>query len=55
MKIAIPLANGQLAMHFGHCEQFALIDVDEATRQTAWHGAGDAAAPRTGTAAALAA
>lgn len=33
MKIAIPIANGQLAMHFGHCEQFALIDVDEATRQ----------------------
>lgn len=33
MKIAIPLANGQLAMHFGHCEQFALVDVDEATRQ----------------------
>ncbi len=33
MKIAIPLANGQLAMHFGHCAQFALIDVDEATRE----------------------
>ncbi len=33
MKIAIPLANGQLAMHFGHCEEFALVDVDEATRQ----------------------
>jgi len=28
MKIAIPLAQGRLAMHFGHCEQFALIDVD---------------------------
>jgi len=28
MKIAIPLANGKLAMHFGHCERFALIDVD---------------------------
>ena len=28
MKIAIPLAEGKLAMHFGHCEQFALIDVD---------------------------
>ncbi|MBS3733726.1 MAG: P-loop NTPase [Phycisphaerae bacterium] len=28
MTIAIPLANGQLAMHFGHCEQFALIDAD---------------------------
>ena len=33
MKIAIPLANGRLAMHFGHCEQFALVDVDETTRQ----------------------
>lgn len=33
MKIAIPLADGRLAMHFGHCEQFALVDVDETTRQ----------------------
>ena len=29
MRIAIPVANGQLSMHFGHCEQFALFDVDE--------------------------
>jgi predicted Fe-Mo cluster-binding NifX family protein/MinD-like ATPase involved in chromosome partitioning or flagellar assembly len=28
MRIAIPLANGKLAMHFGHCERFALVDVD---------------------------
>lgn len=28
MKIAIPTANDQLAMHFGHCETFALITVD---------------------------
>ena len=33
MRIAIPLADGRLALHFGHCEQFALVDVDEATRQ----------------------
>ena len=33
MKIAIPLAGGRLAMHFGHCEQFALIDVDETSRE----------------------
>ncbi len=33
MKIAIPLANGRLAMHFGHCQQFALVDVDENTRE----------------------
>ena len=29
MKIAIPMADGRLSMHFGHCESFALIDVDE--------------------------
>jgi ATP-binding protein involved in chromosome partitioning len=28
MKIAIPTADGQLCMHFGHCEQFVLVDVD---------------------------
>lgn len=28
MRIAIPLANGRLALHFGHCEKFALIDAD---------------------------
>ena len=28
MKIAIPLADGKLCAHFGHCEQFALLDVD---------------------------
>jgi predicted Fe-Mo cluster-binding NifX family protein len=28
MRIAIPMAAGKLAQHFGHCEQFALIDVD---------------------------
>jgi len=28
MRIAIPMAEGKLAMHFGHCERFALIDVD---------------------------
>jgi ATP-binding protein involved in chromosome partitioning len=30
MKLAIPLAGGSLAMHFGHCEQFAIIETDEA-------------------------
>lgn len=29
MRIAIPLADGRLCMHFGHCAQFALLDVDE--------------------------
>jgi len=28
MRIAIPVATGKLATHFGHCEEFALIDVD---------------------------
>lgn len=33
MKIALPLAEGKLCMHFGHCEQFALIDVDANARK----------------------
>jgi len=33
MKIAIPLAGGRLAQHFGHCESFALIDIDPASNQ----------------------
>lgn len=33
MKIAIPLADGKLAMHFGHCEHFALIDVEPASNK----------------------
>jgi len=28
MRVAIPLVDNALCMHFGHCEQFALIDVD---------------------------
>ena len=32
MKIAIPMADGKLCMHFGHCEQFALVEVDEAAK-----------------------
>ncbi|MBN1764590.1 MAG: NifB/NifX family molybdenum-iron cluster-binding protein [Sedimentisphaerales bacterium] len=32
MKIAIPLVNDKLCMHFGHCEVFALIDVDEESK-----------------------
>ena len=35
MRIAVPLVNGQLSMHFGHCEQFALVDADEATKAVA--------------------
>lgn len=32
MRIAIPLADGRLCMHFGHCENFALIDCDPAAK-----------------------
>lgn len=30
MRFAIPLADGKLAIHFGHCAAFALIDIDSA-------------------------
>ena len=33
MKIAIPLSAGRLSEHFGHCEQFALIEADPASKQ----------------------
>jgi ATP-binding protein involved in chromosome partitioning len=29
MRIAIPLAQGKLSLHFGHCDQFAIFDVDD--------------------------
>ncbi len=29
MKFAIPLADGKLTAHFGHCQEFALIDVED--------------------------
>jgi predicted Fe-Mo cluster-binding NifX family protein len=32
MRIAIPMAEGKLTMHFGHCERFALIDVDPGSK-----------------------
>ncbi|RJP30449.1 MAG: ATPase [Candidatus Omnitrophota bacterium] len=28
MKIAIPVAENRLCLHFGHCESFVLIDAD---------------------------
>jgi len=31
--IAIPVAGGRLCMHFGHCEQFALLDVDMESKE----------------------
>jgi predicted Fe-Mo cluster-binding NifX family protein len=33
MKIAIPLAEGRLSLHFGHCDRFALINVDPAQKK----------------------
>jgi ATP-binding protein involved in chromosome partitioning len=32
MRVAIPVTGGKLAEHFGHCEQFALIDVDQSRK-----------------------
>ena len=29
MRYAIPVSGGIVSLHFGHCEHFALIDVDE--------------------------
>jgi ATP-binding protein involved in chromosome partitioning len=29
MRYAVPVTGGMMSPHFGHCEQFALFDVDE--------------------------
>ena len=31
MRYAVPVTDGKLAAHFGHCSHFALIDVDDET------------------------
>lgn len=33
MRYAIPISGGMVSAHFGHCEQFALIDVDEGSKR----------------------
>jgi len=33
MRYAIPVTDGRIAAHFGHCEQFAMFDVDEAKKE----------------------
>ncbi len=33
MKIAVPVVEGKLCMHFGHCEVFAFVEVDPETRE----------------------
>ncbi len=34
MRIAIPVENGHLCTHFGHCAEFAVYDIDPATKAT---------------------
>lgn len=31
MKYAVPISAGKLSAHFGHCEQFAIFEVEPAT------------------------
>ena len=33
MRIAIPIADGKLSVHFGHCEKFAIIEADPVNRK----------------------
>ena len=33
MRFAVPVTGGMLSPHFGHCEHFALIDVDEQNKK----------------------
>lgn len=33
MKIAIPVANEKLCLHFGHCETFAVLSADPQTKK----------------------
>lgn len=33
MRIAIPMTGDSMEQHFGHCERFALLDIDSATNQ----------------------
>lgn len=33
MRCAVPMSDGMVAQHFGHCEHFGLFDVDEAKRE----------------------
>jgi predicted Fe-Mo cluster-binding NifX family protein len=33
MRLAIPVSRGILAQHFGHCDNFELIDVDTAKKE----------------------
>jgi ATP-binding protein involved in chromosome partitioning len=33
MRFAVPVSDGVLCQHFGHCQEFALIDVDRVTNR----------------------
>jgi ATP-binding protein involved in chromosome partitioning len=33
MRYAVPVSGGVVSLHFGHCEHFALIDVDEESKK----------------------
>jgi len=33
VRYAVPVSSGGLSVHFGHCEHFALIDVDEEKKE----------------------
>ena len=33
MRIAIPVTDGKLSAHFGHCQQFSIIDSDPETKE----------------------
>ena len=33
MKIAIPVVEGRLSAHFGHCEEFAILEADQKSKE----------------------
>jgi ATP-binding protein involved in chromosome partitioning len=33
VRYAIPVSSGMVSFHFGHCEQFALFDIDEQSKK----------------------
>jgi ATP-binding protein involved in chromosome partitioning len=33
MRFAVPVNGGKMSLHFGHCEHFALIDVDDESKE----------------------
>ena len=42
MKIAIPVAEGRLSAHFGHCESFAIFESDQQGKEIAGKSVHDA-------------